>query len=99
MVYGVSPDSVYVDIEFRNPDDIYISNAFAEKHNIHVGDSVTLDEPYDDNDYTFKIAGIYTYPASIAVFMEQDQYNKVFNNDLRQQVNDKYKHDHTKSLK
>ena len=44
-----------------------------------MGDSVTLDEPYDDNDYTFKIAGIYTYPASIAVFMEQDQYNKVFN--------------------
>ena len=79
MVYGVSPDSAYVDIEFQNPDDIYISNAFAEKHNIHVGDSVTLDEPYDDNDYTFKIAGIYTYPASIAVFMEQDQYNKVFN--------------------
>ncbi len=79
MVYGVSPDSAYVDIEFQNPDDIYISNAFAEKHNIHVGDSVTLDEPYDDNDYIFKIAGIYTYPASIAVFMEQDQYNKVFN--------------------
>lgn len=79
MVYGVSPDSAYVDIEFQNPDDIYISNAFAEKQNIHVGDSVTLDEPYDDNDYTFKIAGIYTYPASIAVFMEQDQYNKVFN--------------------
>ena len=79
MVYGVSPDSAYVGIEFQNPDDIYISNAFAEKHNIHVGDSVTLDEPYDDNDYTFKIAGIYTYPASIAVFMEQDQYNKVFN--------------------
>ena len=79
MVYGVSPDSAYVDIEFQNPDDIYISNAFAEKHNIHVGDSVTLDEPYDDNDHTFKIAGIYTYPASIAVFMEQDQYNKVFN--------------------
>ncbi|MEE0072947.1 MAG: ABC transporter permease [Lachnospiraceae bacterium] len=79
MVYGVSPDSAYEGIEFQNPDDIYISNAFAEKHNIHVGDSVTLDEPYDDNDYTFKIAGIYTYPASIAVFMEQDQYNKVFN--------------------
>ena len=79
--YGIwsQPDSAYVDIEFQNPDDIYISNAFAEKHNIHVGDSVTLDEPYDDNDYTFKIAGIYTYPASIAVFMEQDQYNKVFN--------------------
>lgn len=78
MVYGVSPDSAYVDIDFQNPDDIYISNAFAEKHNVHVGDSVTLDEQYGDNDYTFRIAGIYTYPASIAVFMEQDQYNKVF---------------------
>lgn len=78
MVYGIEPDSAYVDIDFQNPDDIYISNAFAEKHGIHVGDSVTLDEPYDDGDYTFKIAGIYTYPSSIAVFMEQSEYNKVF---------------------
>lgn len=78
MVYGVRADSEYVDITFQNTDEVYISNAFAEKHGIKVGDSFTLDEPYDDGQYDFTVAGIYEYPSSIAVFMEQKAFNRMF---------------------
>lgn len=78
MVYGVRDGSVYVDITFENPSDVYISNAFAEKHGIRVGDSFTLDEPYDNGQYDFTVAGIYEYPSSIAVFMEQKAFNSMF---------------------
>lgn len=78
MVYGVRADSEYVDLSFQNTEEVYISNAFAEKHGIKVGDSFTLDEPYDEGQYDFTVAGIYEYPSSIAVFMEQKAFNRMF---------------------
>ena len=57
---------------------VYISNAFSEKHKVEVGDTVTLKESYGDKEYTFKVKGIYYYPAGIAMFMRQKYFNEIF---------------------
>ena len=78
MVYGVSEDSEYAAVPFADPSEVYISDAYAEKHRIQAGDRIVLEEPYDDGTYEFTVAGIYDYPSSIAVFMEQEEFNRKF---------------------
>lgn len=77
-VYGVDPDSDYMKLPDTDSEDVVISNAFAEKYGLRTGDTVTLKEPYDDGEYRFTVVGIYEYPSSIAVFMEQDAFNEIF---------------------
>ena len=75
-VYGISEDSKYVDIDFK--DGIYISDGFAEKYSLKVNDTITLKDSYGDEIYTFKIAGIYYYPASLSIFMNSEKFNETF---------------------
>ena len=75
-VYGISEDSKYVDIDFK--DGIYISDGFAEKYSLKIKDTITLKDSYGDEIYTFKIAGIYYYPASLSIFMNSEKFNETF---------------------
>ena len=75
-VYGISEDSKYVDIDFK--DGIYISKGFAEKYSLKVNDTITLKDSYGDETYTFKIDGIYYYPASLSIFMNSEKFNETF---------------------
>ena len=75
-VYGISEDSKYVDIDFK--DGIYISDGFAEKYLLKVNDTITLKDSYGDETYTFKIDGIYYYPASLSIFMNSEKFNETF---------------------
>lgn len=73
MVYGIESNSAYVDLNLQN-DDFYISDGFADKYNLSAGDSLTLKAPYKDREYTFKITGIYKYPASLTAFMDGQEF-------------------------
>ena len=75
-LYGLTPDSKYVDIDFGSG--VYISNAYAEKHNISKGDEITLEEEFGTKEYKFKVDGIYYYPASLCVFMDKDSFCNTF---------------------
>lgn len=75
-VYGISEDSKYVDIDFK--DGIYISDGFAEKYSLKINDTITLKDSYGDETYTFKIDGIYYYPASLSIFMNSEKFNETF---------------------
>lgn len=75
-VYGISKDSKYVDIDFK--DGIYISDGFAEKYSLKVNETITLKDSYGDEIYTFKIDGIYYYPASLSIFMNSEKFNETF---------------------
>ena len=75
-VYGISEDSKYVDIDFK--DGIYISKGFAEKYSLKVNDTITLKDSYGDETYTFKIDGIYYYPATLSIFMNSEKFNETF---------------------
>ena len=76
LLYGIKEDSKYVDADLSKG--VYISSAYADKYKIGVGDSITLKEKYEDDEYTFQIAGIYDYTGGLCVFMDQDKLNDTF---------------------
>lgn len=80
-IYGIIEDSSYVeiaDLEELEENAVYISEPFGEKYDLKVGDSVTLDEKYENKQYQFEVAGIYDRCQSIAVFMPLENYHRVF---------------------
>ena len=82
-IYGIFPESKYIHldkkfIENNSPSDVYISEAFAQKYKISEGDTITLDEKYENKSYDLKVCGIYDYSAGIAVFMPNDALNELF---------------------
>lgn len=79
-VYGVELDSAYVkikDLDKLKENTVYISDSFAEKYDLEVGDTVDLDEKYENKQYHFKIAGTYDRSHSIAVFMPIERFREV----------------------
>lgn len=57
---------------------VYISKAYADKFLLHEGDTITLKEKYEKEEYSFKIAGIYDYTAALCVFMPRSDLNDLF---------------------
>ncbi len=57
---------------------VYISSAYADKFLIHVGDTITLKEKYEKDEYSFRVEGIYDYTAALCVFMPRSELNTVF---------------------
>ena len=83
-VYGVSTDSNYVKItglDQLGDREAYITKSFSQKYDLQEGDSVTLDEKYENKSYTFTVAGIYDGYQSIAVFLSNENYRKIFDLD------------------
>ena len=82
MVYGISPDSGY----FKNiaeksvpaGDEILISEGYSEKYGYLPGDEVTLKEKFSSKSYSFRVKEIVHYPASLAVFMNDDLFRRTF---------------------
>ncbi|MDO4344369.1 MAG: FtsX-like permease family protein [Eubacteriales bacterium] len=80
-VYGIADDSRYVKIdglEDSGQNEVYISNSFAEKYGISAGDTVSLEEKYENKKYDFKVAGLYDKSLNIAVFMPIKQFRTAF---------------------
>lgn len=57
---------------------VYISKAYADKFLLHEGDTITLKEKYEKDEYSFKIVGIYDYTAALCVFMSRSDLNDLF---------------------
>lgn len=79
-LYGVKPDSDYVKLHSSGKK-VDISTAYAEKYSVEKGDTITLKDPYGSDKYKFEVGGIYDYPSTIAVFMEQDLFRQTFDYD------------------
>ena len=75
-LYGIHDDSKYIDADFS--DGVYISQAYADKFLLKPGDTITLKEKYEDDEYTFEIGGIYDYNGGLCIFMPQDELNQMF---------------------
>ena len=76
LLYGIEPDSRYVKADLDKG--IYISSAYADKYGIHPGDTITLKEKYEKDQYSFNVTGIYDYTAGLCVFMTRTQLNETF---------------------
>lgn len=81
-VYGLQNKSKYVDLDFDdNSNGVYICDGILKKYGVSVGDNIELKDSYNDKKYKFKVLGTYDYPASMAIFMDIDDFNKCFNHD------------------
>ena len=76
VLYGVKENSRYIQADFS--EGVYISEAYAEKFRIGPGDTITLKEKYEDDEYSFLVSGIYDYTGSLCIFMEQEKLNRMF---------------------
>lgn len=80
-VYGIVDDSRYVEIaglKTLQGQKVYISTPFGDKYGLKVGDSVLLDEKYENRQYRFEVAGFYDQCQSIAIFMPIQKFRTVF---------------------
>lgn len=76
-IYGVERDSRFVDVKLPE-DGVYVSDSYADKYGLSKGDKITLKEKYSDEEHQFDIAGVYEYPAALAVFMAKEAYAEEF---------------------
>jgi len=76
-VYGIAKDSQYVKKAIPE-NQALLSNGYMEKYGVKVGDKVSLYDKYADQTYEFVVAGDYPFESSLAVFMNLDEYNDVF---------------------
>ena len=78
-VYGIIDNSAYVDIDGSVDDgSVYVSSSFASKFGTSEGDVITLHEQYENKSYEFTVVGVVDYDGGIAVFMPNDNFNRVF---------------------
>ena len=79
-VYGIEKNSRYIHSAIPEGK-VLISTGISEKFGIKTGDSIELDEKYKrDSSYTVEVGGVYDYQSSLAIFMNLDDYNKLFGN-------------------
>ncbi len=77
-VYGIEKESHYVSLHLNDKDEVAISDAYANKHNVQIGDTITLKEEFSSKEYEFHVKEIYEYPAALSVFMNIDQFDTAF---------------------
>lgn len=83
-VYGIEDDSRYVkisDLSALKGNEAYISASYADKYSLSVGETVVLDEKYENKQYEFEVAGIYDHSQTLAVFLSNEQYCEIFDMD------------------
>lgn len=76
LLYGIDSQSRYVDLE-PDQEDVWISSAYADKYLLKAGDTLILNEPYEDKTYELTVTGIYPYDSDIAVFMSRRALNRM----------------------
>ena len=79
-IIGIEDESTYFDVDVKGlkAGEVYASSAYQDKFKLSVGQEITLKEKYNDNTYTFKIAGFYDYIGGINLVMDLDDYNETF---------------------
>ena len=80
--YGYIEDSDYFSIDGTvDKDEVWVSSPFADKFGLEEGQTITFKEKYTSDEYVFTIAGIYDQEGIVAIFMPNDNFNKVFDYD------------------
>ena len=79
-VYGIQEDSAYFKQNLPKGT-VLASNGYMEKYRVRAGDTVSLDKKYEEESYDFKVNGSYQYPATMALFMNIDDFRETFDKD------------------
>lgn len=84
-VYGLIENSRYFEIELPE-EGVVITSDFAKKYRVSEGDIINLREDYGRKIYAFRVEGIYEYPTCLGIYMTQEYYNQVFEEEIIQQM-------------
>jgi putative ABC transport system permease protein len=80
--YGVEEDSTYAKVPSGLvKGEVCVSSAYSGKFGTETGDTIELSEKYGYKSYRFKVAGILEYDGGVAVFMDIDNFNRIFDRD------------------
>ena len=80
--YGMEPGSRYADIPADLKDgEVVISSALSGKFHIDPGDEIHMKDKYGYDSYDFTVADIIDFDGGIAVFMDNDSFNRIFDRD------------------
>ena len=71
-------DNAKADLKKSDEYRVLVSSAFADKTGIQKGEKLELDDKYANKTYTFKVVGTVDYPAGLAIFMDIDRCNDLF---------------------
>ncbi len=75
-LYGIDKESAYIHLDVDG-DQVYISSSYAEKYNLHPGDTITLKEKYEEKSYAFTVTDICDYEGALCLFMNQKKLNAI----------------------
>ena len=81
MIYGSEKNSRYIDADLGDENAVYVSSAYADKYGTKAGEILTFKEVYEDNTYSFRVAGVYDYMGALAVFMDRTALNRMLDYD------------------
>ena len=81
MIYGAEENSRYIDVDLGDENGVYVSSAYADKYGTKIGDTLTFKETYEDDTYSFRVAGVYDYMGALAVFMDRKALNRILDYD------------------
>lgn len=78
-VYGYAPDSRYIAIsDTLEGNEVFVSEPYQNKFHLSVGDTITLEEKFEDVSYSFTVRGIYDFSGSLCIFLPQENFNHIF---------------------
>lgn len=67
--------------EEKSENVVTISSSLANKLNLKIGDEFVLTDSTNDKEYTFKVSDVYEYNATLCIFMEMGDLNKLLGDD------------------
>ena len=80
--YGMEPGNRYAGIPADLKDgEVVISSALSGKFHIDPGDEIHMKDKYGYDSYDFTVADIIDFDGGIAVFMDNDSFNRIFDRD------------------
>ena len=80
--YGMEPGNRYAGIPADLKDgEVVISSALSGKFHIDPGDEIHMKDKYGYDSYDFTVADIIDFDGGIAVFMDNDSFNRILDRD------------------
>lgn len=76
MCYGIDSESTFF-TEAYTEEGISISSALSNKLNLEEGDTLHLANKNKDKEYDFEITKVFTYDASLAIFIDKGELNEL----------------------
>ena len=78
-VYGMDMKETS-SLKYSDKDDreVLISSAYRDKYGIKKGETISIKKKYEGDEYKLKVKGYYDTGTSIAVFMSNDEYAEIF---------------------